>query len=608
MTHFTIFPTGTGPPLLELPLGPYRGKKPSFEVQETMRIGFRVDECDRDVDYQIKIGDNSLEEPQDLYSSRVWPTSSCLDGASGITPIRLLDRQNGKILAELRALVEPSKLSAEAYVSMFDDMRRISVELLLDLISKSRLALSQGTPARHGRVQPLTPRLELSQIRDCWQRFSSTLAQILEEPHVELRNRTAIRRPKPGERLNARVLRRFSQQGQRARDAIRSGELLELPTVMPTRDTRENRVIVGFIDLLRRRAERRLMYAKKDRDMRLGKLRGYGPDDAELRNFYHRSEEPKIGKLDQIVEEFEEVVTEMRRAIRSFGVPVQRIARQYFLESFESPIFRNHPQYSRAARLMRKFLNNNSIVVEQGDTEDAKPIETIFEQWFFFQVSAGLQAAGLSCISHNSIFEPIARDRFSVDLDRNASIDFKAPDERLVRLRYEPTILPFQAAKGFDTIYRGVSDKPWTPDTVIEIFEPLAREDPREYHLVYAAVIDAKYTSQNNVRAKHNVWTKLDYTARYTEIRNVDTDKQIARQVWVAAPIEASLRPYDEAVTWSEEGELDADPSDVILGVIGADPKDPDQTGAILKAFILGMLNHAEAYAVSNSRAMSRRA
>ncbi|MCV2868291.1 hypothetical protein OEW28_06580 [Defluviimonas sp. WL0002] len=72
------------------------------------------------------------------------------------------------------------------------------------------------------------------------------------------------------------------------------------------------------------------------------------------------------------------------------------------------------------------FLNNTAIVVEQGDAEGAKSIETIFEPWVFFQVSAALQAAGLSCISHNSIFEPMARDRFSVDLDRNAAIDFEA--------------------------------------------------------------------------------------------------------------------------------------------------------------------------------------
>ncbi|MEZ5782376.1 MAG: hypothetical protein R3D70_12260 [Rhizobiaceae bacterium] len=85
---------------------------------------------------------------------------------------------------------------------------------------------------------------------------------------------------------------------------------------------------------------------------------------------------------------------------------------------------------------MHAFLDTTAVVVEQGDAEGAKSIETIFEQWVFFQISAACQAAGLSCISHNSIFEPIARDRFSVDLDRNAAIDFLPP-----RWAYRPSPL-----------------------------------------------------------------------------------------------------------------------------------------------------------------------
>ena len=226
---------------------------------------------------------------------------------------------------------------------------------------------------------------------------------------------------------------------------------------------------------------------------------------------------------------------------------------------------------------------------EQGDAEGAKSIETIFEQWVFFQVSAALQAAGLTCISHNSIFEPISRDRFAVDLDRNAAIDFETSDNRIVRLRYEPTILPQQAARGIDSLYRGHSVSPWTPDIVLEIFVPGA--DPRDYRLAYAVVIDAKYTTERNV------WDRLQSIEKYREIRSVETDSQIARQVWVAAPITASLRPRDEAVTWSANGEVGADPFDVILGVIGSDPADRNQTGATLKAFVLGALEHSRDYA-----------
>jgi len=588
MTRFIIF-SGRST-LLEQPLGNPRNE-PGFEVRETDRVGFEVDDHDERVNYEVRIGDFPLEEEPRRGRGRLeWPASSCLDGASGITPIILRNATNGTVLSRSLALVEPSKLSMIAYERMFDDMRRISVELLLDLISRSRMTLSRGTSRRHGGIQPLTARLELSQIRRFWQGFSSIVAEILEAPHAELRTCSAIRRPKPGERLDPGILRRFAQRGLRTRAAVRSGGLFDLPTVVPDRDTRENRVIVGFIDLLRQRAERGLRRAGAERDRRIAGLRGYGSGDDVLTRFIQRREEPRIAKLQEIVEASEEVVTGMRRAVLSFNVPVRRIGLRGFLESLESPIFRSHPHYARAAGLMRRFLTSTSIVVEQGSAEGAKTIETIFEQWVFFRVSAALQAAGLSCISHNSIFEPIARDRFSVDLDRNAAIDFEAPDKRMVRLRYEPTILPRKAAQGIDSLYRGHSAWPWTPDMVLEVLVPDA--SPRDYRLAYAAVIDAKYTTQRNV------WDRLQKIEKYREIRSVDTDSQIARQVWVAAPIEASLMPRDEAVVWSSEGEVGADPFDVILGVIGADPADPESTGATLRAFVLGILNHAEAYAV----------
>ncbi|QPM90123.1 nuclease domain-containing protein [Pseudooceanicola algae] len=592
MTDFVIF-SGRST-LLEVPLGKSQAVH-SFEVPETARIGFEVDDYEEGVIYQITVGDIPIaERPQERRSRLEWQASPCLDGAFGVTPISLRDATNGEILARTLALVEPSKLTVNAYDAMFEDMRRISVELLLDLISKSRLALAQLPSSRDGGVQPLTARLELSQIRLFWKRFSPILADILEDPHTELRPRQVTRQLKPGERLTPDVLRRFAHRGQTARDAVRSGGLVELSTAVQDRNTSENRVIVAFMDLLRRRVDHSLRRARSEREMRLARKNGYGISDAGLARFVQLREDPKIARLQEIVDACEGTMSEIHRAMQSFAVPVTRMGRQDFLASFNCPFFRSHPLYARAARLMLAFLNNTTIVVEQGDVEGAKSIETIFEQWVFFQVSAALQAAGLSCISHNSIFEPIARDRFSVDLDRNAAIDFEAPDKRIARLRYEPTILPRGAAQGMDTLYRGNSASPWTPDIVLEILAPSS--DLRDYRVTYAAVIDAKYTTAGNV------WDRLEKIEKYREIRSVDTDSQIARQVWIAAPIAPSLRPRDEAVTWSKSGYVGADPLDVILGVIGADPADRDETRSMLKAFILGLLRHSKEYEKATSR------
>lgn len=600
MTHFVIF-SGRST-LLKVPVGKSLAA-PSFEVQETTPIGFRVDDLSEDLEFKISIGDLQLGDDvpaEDFGDTIRWRAGQHLSGASGVTPINLRDAATGDVLARSLAMVEPSKLSASAYEAMFADMRRISVELLLDLISKSRLALARRPSSRIGGVQPLTARLELSQIRQFWNRLSPILADILEDPHMELRQRRSIRRPRPGERLMPDVLRRFAQRGLGAREAVRTGELVELPTAMPDRNTRENSVIVAFMDMLWRRVDRSLKRARAERDMRLARKPSFGLDDAALARFIQLREEPKIARLQEIIDAGEGIVTEIRRAMRSFAVPVTRMSRQDFLGSFNSPYFRSHRHYARAARLMHAFLDTTAVVVEQGDDEGAKSIETIFEQWVFFQISAACQAAGLSCISHNSIFEPIARDRFSVDLDRNAAIDFAAKDGRIVRLRYEPTILRLQAAQGMDSIYQEQSSSAWTPDIVVEVLVP--GRDPRDYRLAYAAVIDAKYTTAGNI------WDRLEKIEKYREIRSVDTGNQIARQVWVAASIDASLQPRDKAVAWSSGGEVSADPGDVILGVVGADPADTDRTGPTLRALVLGILNHAEAYALSNRSTVTQTA
>jgi hypothetical protein len=590
MTRFVIF-SGRST-LLEVPFGQSQ-IVPSFEVRETAHVGFEVDDHDECVSYEILIGDIPIAaQPQEHRSRLEWPASPCLDGASGVTQISLRDAATGDVLARCLALVAPSKLSESAYEAMFADMRRISVELLLDLISKSRLALARRPSSRSGGVQPLTARLELSQIRQFWNRFSPILADILGDLHTELRLRQSMRRLRPGERLMPDVLRRFKQRGLSAREAVRCGTLVELPTATPDRNTRENTVIVAFMDMLWRRVDRSLKRARVERDMRLARMHNFGPYDEALLRFLQLREGPKIARLQEIIDAGEGIVTEIRRAMQNFAVPVTRMSRQDFLGSLNSPYFRNHRHYARAARLMRGFLNTTAVVVEQGDAEGAKSIETIFEQWVFFQISAACQAAGLRCISHKSIFEPIARDRFSVDLERNAGIDFAATDGRVVRLRYEPTILRLQAAQGIDSVYQEQSSSAWTPDIVVEVLVP--GRDPRDYRLAYVAVIDAKYTTEGRV------WDRLEKIEKYREIRSVDTGNQIARQVWVAASIDASLQPRDKAVAWSAGGEVSADPGDVILGVVGADPADPDRTASILKALVLGILNHANAYALSN--------
>ncbi|MEZ5782378.1 MAG: hypothetical protein R3D70_12270 [Rhizobiaceae bacterium] len=277
MTHFVIF-SGRST-LLKVPVGKSLAA-PSFEVQETTPIGFRVDDLSEDQEFRISIGDLQLGDDvpaEDFGDTIRWRAGQHLSGASGVTPISLRDAATGDVLARSLALVEPSKLSASAYEAMFADMahqRRVVARPDLEAPSRACAA----SLVAQWRCVPLTARLELSQIRQFWNRLSPTLADILEDPHMELRQRRSIRRPRPGERLLPDVLRRFAQRGLGAREAVRTGALVELPTAMPDRNTRDNSVIVAFMDLLWRRVERSLKRARAERDMRLARNRSFRGD------------------------------------------------------------------------------------------------------------------------------------------------------------------------------------------------------------------------------------------------------------------------------------------------------------------------------------------
>jgi len=184
-------------------------------------------------------------------------------------------------------------------------------------------------------MQPLTPRLELSRIRRLWDSLSPILVDILKDPHIELRQSRAIRRPRPGERFTPDVVRRFTQRGLHPRDAVRDGVPVELPTAIPDRNTRENGAIVAFMGPYW--AAGRPQPEVRSGRTRHAKIRGVGTDDPALARFFQQREEPKIARLEEIVDAREGALTELRRAMRSFAVPVSRMGRQNLLASFNGP-------------------------------------------------------------------------------------------------------------------------------------------------------------------------------------------------------------------------------------------------------------------------------
>ena len=63
------------------------------------------------------------------------------------------------------------------------------------------------------------------------------------------------------------------------------------------------------------------------------------------------------------------------------------------------------------------------------------------------------------------------------------------------------------------------------------------------------------------------------------------------------APIEAGVEPRDSTILWSADGEVSAKPDDQIRGKLGLDPAHPAETLEATKSLVLGILNHARAFA-----------
>ena len=415
------------------------------------------------------------------------------------------------------------------------------------------------------------------------------MASVSEAPVTMLKPRKVVRRLRPDEHVTPNLIRHLKSNGQHPKRALREGLPLALTTMGTTVDIPENRLIVAFVELLLERVLRSRKAAENECQNIRSRLQVYSETDAALHTFVLKREGPKLSKLVETIAIATRLAVEMSRAIQQFGIAHSKHPARSVLEDLDTPLFHGHPLYSRIGLAIRSFLTQTAMVVEQGDDETAKGLETLYEQWVFFETCAAIRAAGLRCVSHKSLFEPISRNRFSVDLERNASIVFEGPDGRRVSVRYEPTILPRSSAEGVDTVFRGTARTPWTPDLVLEVLQ--ARGGPRNFQLVYGVVIDAKYTSLQGLDRK------LHDVSKYQEIRSVSNGKQIVRQVWVAAPVETMIMPRDETILWSASGEMTADPADVVLGVVGVDPATPEETANTMKSLVLGILNHARDFA-----------
>lgn len=249
-----------------------------------------------------------------------------------------------------------------------------------------------------------------------------------------------------------------------------------------------------------------------------------------------------------------------------------------------TPVFSNVEPYRRIRHEMLRFLKTGLIIVDEGTDERIKSTSRLYEQWVFLQLAAAFRLSGLTCSSQQGILHSSRRFRFTLDLDRGARVTFSSRDGRAVILRYEPWVMPrASAVQNRDTVYRGRGgEAAWSPDVLVEFIG--GPEHVGEAASVeYAVVIDAKYTRA--IREYH--WND---TTKYLEIRATATDRQVARQLWLAFPgdnnqSEQTIALRDSSIRWTENGP-NCPRDETVQGILNLTPSPSLDSNAVADGWI----------------------
>lgn len=554
-TVVTSIPVDEGGAQLETPI-----------VQELDLCAFHVSQPERDKQYAIRMGDEWPDEPEGEDFGEVvrWQYERYFESARGRVIVYLLSRDANSegswdIRSQLSINVLPTKLGEERYQSMFDDLRAVSVGLVFDLLSKSRIGLGL---TGLGAISLRPANAELIVLKKLWDSVSFILQQIASQPAMGLSVRSERRLSWGGDQLRPSALRMLAMQGidPRRRNTPRPF-YLQREIVFESTDIPEHRAIVGFLKFLQQRvgdcasrAKQHIVAIQKDRPFR-------DVDQGDGSNLFRDIDQPRMERLKLAVAtaaELNDRVASARSLPYLSGVPADfRVP--------SSPVFMNVAPYRRLRDEMLKYFGASVAILDEGIEDRTKSTGRMYEQWVFLQVLAAIKAAGLSTAGQDSFVTPLQHRRFTVDFERGTRVMFGCPDGRTLSVRYEPWVHPAPLARSLhDTYYRGrTGENSWSPDILIELLSSPRQEQVAPI-LEYAIVIDAKYTSEINTRHKDGV-------RKYNEIRSTFDDRPIVNQVWLAYPKDTGIVPWDEAVEWTSLGP-NRPRNEVVNGCLGALP------------------------------------
>lgn len=556
--------TRNGEPIRSIELSPSLAQGSDIaDVNEAQPYGFEIDGREPDLQFGVWIGDISTGVSTEtsgsmgtavgvaLGRSIIWADTDCFQGARGLVWVRLASRHTGpnrawKDRALLPVVVTSTKLSEDRYNIMYEQLRGLAAGLVLDLVSKTLRSMRLG-----GRSKPIAVRSSLVELRileQAWPPIARAIKEITTAPMRQLCVLQERRSCWGSERFGPRSISRMAQTGSDPRQrGIQLPFRADVERVAESCDTLEHGVIRGFLDFLDMRAvecrenlEQHVKAIEKDRPWRHRSRVGQP-------SLYEVEDLPRLSRLHEQLRRTEGLRRQIRMARQSTPL---RNARSVF-QVVDTPVFRNVGPYNRFQHEMVRYLRTGLVVLDEGADERIKSTARMYEQWLFLQVAAAIRSLGLQCQSRQGLLHTTRKFRFTLDIDRGARLTFGAGEGRAISLRYEPWILPEDAARhAMETVYRGrTGQTAWSPDVLLELLVGSDRSGDLD-EVQYAAVLDAKYSRE----IKDHHW---DSTHKYLEVRSTRTRRQVVRQLWLVYPGESDehrIAMRDATVSWSASG------------------------------------------------------
>ena len=581
------------------------GDGPSDEpVFEDRWYSVALFEYDRAGEYRVFVGDEEQHlETREFSNSLEFERGVYFESASGATELSVVHAKDGRSETVFKAslYVVPSKIGWANYKGMVADLQSVCRALVTDVTGKSTAGM--GAPSRAWR----TLEEELVAVSGACRRLKPILAEIERAPKSVM-----VIRKRIVHAGRARSRRAVAAMMKRGIDPTADGSesrLCAVGRLAESRDIPEHRLLKAFLKLLRARLG----------SCRAGLAADVGRLEAERRyrsrtsvagerSLYETEDLPRIRRLRERDAEAEGVQRWLDGELG--GGFWSGVGESVFAP--ESTQFAENDYYLVAANIVLRYLRDLSHWGGTfGSGFRAKKSSRMYEQWVLVQLVAAFAECGLRVASWDEVVGRSVRGSFGFDFARNTTLSAPFGDGWGVSIRYEPWILPKDAAWRFPSeslCHFGGGN--WSPDIVVELKDPSGRTR-------YAVAMDAKYSRRPTREMRESV-------LKYARIRTTEGrfGRRVARQVWLVYPGDGGRRRAfwldDEAMYFSARSgvsyrdvDVPVEPAEQVFGELVAMPSErggetaaPSEIGVRPKKAFLDFASGTLAYFRSLAEAL----